>query len=276
MTAKSLGISQPAVSEHIQSLENEFQLKLFLRKGRKIELSSAGKCLVGHANKLLRQYETAQKELMGFLDEPQGELVIGASSTPGNYLLPGVLAVFQRQYPKVRPRLVVSNSRQVAEDLAQHKVELGLVGSKWKQAGFHFEPWKEDQLFLAVPPGHALAGKKEVELSDLTKERILIREQDSGTRSSVQKAFQAKGLNLEDNLAGEFSSTEAIKNGVISGLGVSILSGVAMRMETQTNSLVSLPIKGLKMQRSFYLMIRRDRQLSPLAELFMSFLQNWA
>jgi len=271
---EAVHLAQASVSERIATLENMVGAKLLDRMGRTVAPTKAGELLYHHARRLLEIKKTACLEMQDFLGVKQGEVHIGASTIPGEYILPEVIGRYAKEYPLISVVLTVADSEEIETRVLQGDFEFGIIGrrSPAKKLLSH-ELW-EDDLVLVVPSKHRWASRKEVTAQELTDEPFLSREVGSGTLSSLEEYLQhagVKGISALRVIAHLGTST-AVKEGVKSGAGVSILSSRAVDTELKAGVLRSLKIKGLPMSRHFYLIRDRRRTISPLCRTLINFL----
>jgi DNA-binding transcriptional LysR family regulator len=271
---EAVHLAQASVSERIATLENLVGAKLLDRMGRTVVPTKAGELLYRHAQRLLDAKKAACLEIQDFLGMKQGEIHIGASTIPGEYILPRVVGLFSKEYPRITVTLTVADSEEIESRVLQGDFEFGIVGrrSPTKKLLTH-ELW-EDDLVLVVPSKHHWASKKEVTAQELADEPFISREVGSGTLSSLEGYLQhagVKGISALRVIAHLGTST-AVKEGVKSGAGVSILSSRAVDTELKAGVLKSLKIKGLPMSRHFYLIRDRRRSTSPPCKTFIDFL----
>lgn len=273
--AEALGLSQPTVSGHILALEQELELKLLDRLGREVAPSKAGKILQGYAAKILRLRDEASQAMDQFKGEMRGRLEVAASTIPGTYILPPHLKAFSARYPELSVAVRIGDSQDVAREVLERRVEIGVVGAKPSSAKLLSEPVARDELVLVVPPGHPWEAREEVDLAELGGQPVLVREQGSGTRKRFEQALQAAGLSVTElNQAAELETNEAIKQAVASSLGVAVISNLAVSEELQYGSLKALPLRGASLQRTFFIIRRRGANLSPASEAFLAFLRQ--
>lgn len=274
--AELLSLRQPTVSAHVQELEEASGGKLFYRIHGRVSLTPLGELLVERAKSLLafkRELRGAVEQFHGTLS---GELWVGGSNIPGEYLLPPKLGAFTKKYPAVKPVLRIRDSAGILEDVLDGKVELGFVGSKGTDARLGFKKLWDDEMVLAVPQGHPWTQRKFIQLSELRAEKFISREHGSGTLDSFLHLL-AKGRRSLDNLLNismELGSTEAVKQALRSGFGVSILSRISIKHELAEGTLFEVPIRGLVMERDFYEVCHRHRPLHPIAQAFREFLKH--
>ena len=198
-----------------------------------------------------------------------GELLIGASTIPGTYLLPALVAAFQAAHPQVRPTLRIAGSGQVVEALLQGELSIGLVGGEVRDQRLESRQLPGDELVLVIPPAHPWQERQEVAAAELTDQPFVLRERGSGTRQVMAAALRRQGVELEGlDVRAEMGSSEAVTQAVRAGLGIAIVSSLAVAEEIDRGTLRTLPIAGIRMCRPFYLLRRRSRELSPLAVAF--------
>jgi DNA-binding transcriptional LysR family regulator len=274
--AEHLSLRQPTVSAHIQELEKALGGKLLYRIPGKVSLTPLGQLLAEKARSLLSFKREAVAAVEQFQGKLIGELWVGGSNIPGEYLLPSKLAAFIRKHPEVKPILRIGDSAEIVEEVLDGKVEIGFVGFKNADARLSFDKIWHDEMVLAVPKTHPWSRRKFVQVADLRNEKFISREQGSGTLASFRHLLGRHRKSSVDlfNVSMELGSTAAVKEALISGFGVSILSRTAIRRELKDGILVEVPIRGLKLQRDFYGVWYKRRPLSPVAQGFRSFLKN--
>jgi DNA-binding transcriptional LysR family regulator len=270
--AERLDISQPAVSKQIQELERAFGVHLFDRIGRRIHLSQAGEILAEHARRLFalaRETETAMADVRAV---GRGRLLIGASTTIGTYLLPGVLAEFWRRHPGVELLVKIENTSQVHRQVVGHELDLGLTEGLVEEEELAAEVFHRDELVMIAAPGHRLAGQRRVALSAVREEPFILREPGSGTRAIEERALAR--LKLPVRVVMALGSTEAIKRVVAEGVGLAIVSRLAVRAECAADTLAVLPVAGLQIERPLHLVRRKGRRDGPALQAFCAVLRE--
>ncbi|MGE5306119.1 MAG: selenium metabolism-associated LysR family transcriptional regulator [Alphaproteobacteria bacterium] len=274
--AELLSLRQPTVSAHVQELEKLVADKLFYRTPGKVSLTPLGQVLAARAKNLLafkRETVAAVEQFHGTLS---GELWVGGSNIPGEYLLPQKLGAFVKKFPAVKPILRIRDSAGIIEDVLDGKVELGFIGFKGKDGRLCYEKIWDDEMVLAVPKEHPWSARKFIKIADLRGERFISREHGSGTLDSFRQLL-AKARRPPDevlNISMELGSTQAVKEALLAGFGVSILSRISIRHQLADGSLVAVPIRGLTMRRDFYQIFHRRRPLHPIAKTFREFLKH--
>lgn len=276
--AHHLALTQPTVSAHIRELEEQLGSKVLNRVGGEVTPTALGQVLFDRAKALWALKREALGALDRFQGRIQGELLIGGSNIPGEYILPQKLGAFIKRYPQVKPVLRIGDSAEIVEAVLEGEVEVGFVGFKGKDRRLLFRRMWKDQMVVAVPKGHPWARRKAVDLQELPKEGFISRERGSGTLRSLVSLLNRKGKNAERllHVVMELGSTEAIKEALIAGLGISILSRTSIQREIQDGLLAEVSLRGLRLERDFYQVFHRRRTLSPVSQAFIHFLRHAA
>jgi DNA-binding transcriptional LysR family regulator len=272
--ADAVFLAQPSVSERIATLESRVGTQLLDRLGRQVVPTAAGKLLYKHACLLLDMKNHACNEMLGFLGTKKGKIHMGGSTIPGEYILPKILKMFRSKHPFVSVILTISDTSDIEKRVLNGDFELGVIGSKsTNDSLICCELWK-DELVLAVPSGHKWADKKQVTFENLSKEPFILRETGSGTLKIIKEYFKAPhAMNIESfNIVARLGSSTAVKEGIKSGLGISILSLRALETELKTGIIKALKIEHLTMLRKFYLIRDKRRNVSPLCKAMLDFL----
>lgn len=251
--AEELLLTQPAVTQQIKALEQEFGLPLFDRGGGRITLSAAGRALLPYAEQLKSLTAEAQSAVAETAGEQAGELSLGASQTVAQYLLPSIIARFIKEQPRIHVTARSGNSDQMLDALLAREVHLALIEGPEQRKELHVEPFMEDHMVLVVPTGHEWADRQ-IEVADLVKEPLLTREFGSGSRRVVEQALAEAGVRLKDlRISMELDSTEGLLNAVEAGLGVTFVSRWAVRNQLALETLKLARVRGLKLARRFSL-----------------------
>jgi DNA-binding transcriptional LysR family regulator len=246
--AVALRLSQPAVSKSVRELERQLHTTLFDRTFGAHRLTDAGAALFTRARELFAVERTAEEELRRLRGLEGGVLRIAASTTIATYLLPGYLARFHAAHPDVSLRVSTANTRDVASALLARRVEVALVEGPVDDAQLEVLPWRKDELVIVAPPDHALARKRRVIPSDLAAAQFIVRERGSGTRRVAEAALAEAGVRIRVVL--HLSSTEAIKQAVVAGLGLAIVSRWAIEDQLSLWRIAVLPLRGLSFPRA--------------------------
>jgi DNA-binding transcriptional LysR family regulator len=275
-TSEIIHLTQPAVSLQIQALEEIYETKLFDRSSSAVTLTPAGEVLYKYAKEILALYASAEKVIGKLIGLVKGSITIGACSNIGNYLLPSVITNFKKTHPNIKIHLLVSNTKRVVEMLNSGYIDLGLVEGDAVKQKMNVKKLISDELLLIVSPNHPWAKKKEVSISDLTKEPFIFREAGSGTRQMIEKFLARHGITPQDmKISIVLGSTEAIKDAVENGLGVSIISRWAARKENKYGTLRLLNLKEEKMVRDFSLIINKNSISTNALDEFLTFLKSY-
>jgi len=271
----SVHLSQPTVSSHIKYLEELFQCRLVDRLPREVRPTRAGELLYRYTQRLLTLKAEMENAMAEFLGCITGALVLGGSTIPGAYVLPAIVGSFKQSHPDVELRLQIGDTAAILQGVVDGELELGVVGARAADPRLIQEKIMEDDLRLVVPAGHAWAARREVDLTELSGLPMIVREAGSGTLRTVQQALENRGLDWSTfDIVAEMGSTEAIRQAVRAGLGVSILSVLAIADDLKHGALSALTITGLELGRSFYLTHHRDRTLSPLCRAFIAHVKS--
>lgn len=275
-TSEIIHLTQPAVSLQVQALEEIYETKLFDRSSSTVTLTPAGEVLYKYAKEILALYANVEKVIGEITGLVKGSISIGASSTIGNYLLPGVITDFKKTHLKIKIHLLVGNTKRVVDLLNSGSIDIGLVEGEVTRQKMIVEKLIPDELLLVVPAYHPWAKKKEIPISELTKEPFIFREGGSGTRQMIEMFFARYGIapnNMKISMV--LGSTEAIKEAVENGLGVSILSRWAARKELKYGTLQLLRIKEEKVLRDFSLIVNKNSVSSHAVDEFLTYLRSY-
>ena len=269
--AEELHLTQPAVSKQLQALEEYFGLRLLERRGREVRLTSAGEICYRHARIIASHLKQTRRELAELTQLVRGRLLLGASTTPGQYVLPRLIGAFRREYPRVEVVLTIADTQEVVQRLQEGEIDLGVVGANGRGRNLSYSRLVGDELVLIVPPEHRLAGAAAVSPAELKGEPLVWRETGSGTRRVVEERLAAAGFSIDpEQIVMELGSTEAIVSAVEAGLGISLVTSWAVEKSVQLGRLAVVALEGVNLKRDLYL-VRRQRDLSPAAEAFVNF-----
>jgi len=273
--AKDMYLTQPTVSQHIHWLENFFGVKLFDRLGKEVTLTKAGEILYSYAQQIVSLAGEAQQALDHYIGRKKGHLVVGGSTIPGEYILPPLLGEFKKRYPEITVTLRIGDTEEIIEELLNNRIELGIIGAKIQNPRLHFTRFIDEELFVIVPKGHRWWRKTSVDAGELSEEPFIMREQGSGTRMSMEKKLRSSGVLPEKlNMIIEAGSTTAVKEAVRAGLGISIISGLAVRDDVRMKSMKKLRINNIRLTRRFFTVQDKRRTSSPLCKDFVGFLSQ--
>lgn len=272
--AEELHFSQPAVSAQIRHLEKTLGVKLFDQIGRKTHLTQAGEELYLYSQKIFSVIDETLEVMEALRSPYYGRLSVGADTTVGSYVIPGLLGKFRQIYPQVEILLQVLNRLSLVEAILNNRVEMAIMGSVPDDAPVEIEPFAYNPLVLVAAPSHRLAGLRNVSIEELGREHFLLREPGSGTRAALENVLQEAGLPLQVSM--QVGNNSAIKQGVTAGLGIALISRVAIDMELETNRLVILDVEGFPIIRQWRIVHIKDKYLSATAKAFKSFLLQHA
>ena len=241
--AESLHMTQPAVTFQVRQLEEQFNTRLFDRTHNRISLTEAGQRVYEYADRIFELYAEMENAVRDKTGEISGMLVIGASTTIAEYMLPSLLGDFKKQYPDINVHLKVSNSDGIVSMVENNDIDLGVVEAPVMNKNLVVEECRKDRLVAIVPPQHALASQQSVAVKELLENAYIAREEGSGTREVIQEYLAELGLPASDvHVSMELGSPEAIKGAVEAGMGISIVSEVTIHKELQLGSLVALEL----------------------------------
>jgi DNA-binding transcriptional LysR family regulator len=273
--AERIHLSQSTLSGHIQELERELGKRLFVRRGRRITLTEAGSVFEPHAARVAAATADARQAVAEIDGLGRGSLVIGASTTPGIYVLPRAIGVFRRRYPGIELALYIANSRVIEERVRADQVDFGVVG------GHVLGPGEQcvaaglvDELVLVVSPRHPWARRGSASPRDVARERLLVREEGSATRQVMERALQHAGITPVATM--ELNHTEAIKQCVMAELGVAFVSGYAIGAEVRARQLTVVPVRRLHIRRHFHVIHAERRTLGASGRAFLEVLDEQA
>lgn len=275
-TSGIIHITQPAVSLQIQSLEEIYEVKLFDRSSSSISLTPAGEVLYKYAKDILTLYADVEKQIGKITRLAKGSMVIGASTTIGNYIIPSVIANFRKIHPKIKINVFIGNTKKIADLLNSREIDFGLVEGDVSKHKLKIEPLITDELTFIVPSFHPWAKKKIVPILEITKEPFISREEGSGTRQIIEEYLLSCGINADDmQVALVLGSTESIKEAVENGIGISIVSKWAARKEVKRGGLRFVSPKGKKMIRKFSIIRPKNAITFYAVDEFLSYLKSY-
>lgn len=272
--ADLLSLKQPTVTFHMKSLEKEMGVQLFYSNPAKIMLTEAGKALSHYAAKILSLQEESRRVLEEYKQGHWGSLRIGASNVPATYVLPRIFGDFQKHYEQARISLVVKTAPLIHEMLLNHEIDAGIISASdaVSSGSVTYEALRNDELVLACLPNHPLTREQSWIPARIAEEFFILHEEDSTTRKMCEAWAANCGVQLKTRM--ELGSAEAIKQAIVSGVGVSILSRTAIENEMRKGDIWGKPLPGNVPQRHIYLGMNRDRIISPLIKQFVSYLKN--
>jgi DNA-binding transcriptional LysR family regulator len=270
---EEVNLSQPSVSVRMHELEKDLGSKLFEQFGKKIALTEAAQVLVPYATRVIAVMNDARHAISELQGLECGSLRIGASTTPGMYLVPKTIAHFKQRYPKIEMHLTVKDTRQIEEGVIRNEYDFGFVGGHLAGDEVDVVPWLTDELVLIAPVGHRLASKKIVKSQDLLGEKFILREEGSATRAVV--ASHLRDCRINPQAVMEMANPESVKKAVQNGLGIAFISAFAVETELKANLLVAIKVKNLGIRRDLKIVYRKDKHLSTAAKAFVEASRAW-
>jgi DNA-binding transcriptional LysR family regulator len=273
--AKALFLTQPAVSFQIQMLEEYYGTRLFDRVSRNISLTEAGHLLLRYANEMSSLQSELEREMQELTGTAKGRLMIGASTTIGEYIIPYLMGTFKKKYPEVQLTLEVGNTEDIETKIHDTSLDIGLVEGPVSTKDIEKEFFLKDQLVLIVPSDHPLAQQEKVSVFELDKYPYISREKGSGTRIETEQHMKKAGFSPNNlNVIMELGSTSAIKAAVESGLGVSIISKWAAKEKVRIGKLAQLNFEEDSFVREFNIVYHKKKFRTQAAEEFLNFLKS--
>lgn len=275
LAAEELQITQPAASQQMQSLERELRTVLLDRSRRMVTPTDAGAVLYRYGREILDLHERACTEILDLAELVAGRLVVGASTGPGEHVLPAMLTAFKAEHPGVSISLHVDDTQSVVERVLAREFELGAVGAVTPRPELVAEPLARDEIVLVCGAGHRWSTRASVTLAEVAREPQIVQQHGAGVRSVVDAHLRAHGLRPEKmNIAMEMGLMESAKQAAIAGGGVTFVSRSAIGPEVEHGSLVVVPIEGVRILRDFSTVRSRTRVLSRAAEALLAFFRE--
>ncbi len=267
-TSEQLHLTQAAVSLQIKQLEELVGLELFERRGRKVVLTEAGEHLTRYAQQILDALRDADAAISALKGLRGGRISVGVVST-AKYFAPALIARFQQRYPGVRVTLSVNNREIIVRELERNEIDFAIMGTPPQRFETKAVPFADHPLVVIAPPAHPLAHARRIPLDTLAVERFLVREQGSGTRSSMERFFAER--RFVPKIDSVMNSNETIKQAVMAGMGLALISRHTIGLELQTGRLVELDVAGLPLMRRWYVVQRAGRFVTPATAAFVEF-----
>ncbi|MDF2000315.1 LysR family transcriptional regulator [Peribacillus castrilensis] len=266
-------LSQPAVTRQIHQLENYYNTLLFDREEGRLRVTEAGKLLYPFAKAIVNDFNHSKEVIQQSTGKYNANLIVGASLTIGEYLLPSLLGRFKKQQPEIKVTLTIKNTPRVLEDLSNDVIDLALVEGLVENTDFIVDKFAEDELILVCPSDHPWKERKEIQLEELGNERMIWRESISGTRLIVENMLREHGILEKIESYMEIGSTQAIKSAVEAGLGISILPRLTVARELEQGFLREVDIYRINMARNLWL-VRKNKRFNKIGvSKFVDFLQ---
>jgi DNA-binding transcriptional LysR family regulator len=274
--ARAMRVSQPAVTKQVQRLEQELEAALLVRgPQQQVALTPAGEQVLAFARETLAHFEALQEQLALLKTVTRGNLALAASTIPGEYLLPGLLAAFRDQCPQVQVEVIIADTAEVVHRVLADEADVGFVGAAVDRPGLRLERLASDEVVLVVPPEHSFAGRGHVAVEELRGQPLVLREEGSGTRRSVEGALATAGRALaEKNVVLTLGSTQSVLRAVEQGLGLGFVSARAAAQAQADGHLVCVRLDGVDLRRDLYLAYLVQRLSDPLVAHFLAFTRS--
>ena len=273
--AKSLSLAQPTVSEHMRILEEGLNERLLDRLGREVLPTPAGRMFYQYARNIIRLREEAIQSLEQFKGHLSGHLILGASTIPGNYVLPKFIGAFKAHHPTIRITVRIVDTAGIIDHVLSGDLEAGIVGSLPSDRRLVSEELFSDELVLTVFPEHAWSSKSTIRVDQLLTEPFILRERGSGSRMVMSRILEERGFDVSKlSVVAEMGSTEAVRQAIKARIGISILSLQAIAEDVERDLLATVQIDGVRFCRPLYLIQRRSRGISPLCTAFLDYLRD--
>lgn len=269
--AEQLHMTQPAVSQYIKLLEQNYDQKLLDRTNKYVYLTKAGEVVYHHAKEILGLYAKMQRLIDDLSNHAHGPLSIGASYTFGEYVLPHVIAKLHNRFPEIKPSIVIGNTKDIVELVVRHQLDIGIIEGEHKNADVFIEPFAEDKMYIVAAGHHDLNKDGSDKRHKLEQERWIMREPGSGTREATEKLFSDFSITPQEIM--EFGSTQVIKESVESGLGITLLSKFAIRKEIAMNLLKIIQVEGMPYKRNFSFVLGTSFQTKAV-QVFIELLKE--
>jgi DNA-binding transcriptional LysR family regulator len=264
--AERLGLTQPAVTQHVRQLEHTFGLRLIDLRGRRVALTEAGVFLAERCKRLADDLATLEREMREYATLEGGEVRLGATVTIGSYGLAPFVAAFRAAHPQIALRVTVENTALVCADVLRGDLSFALVEGEVTDPALEVIPYADDRLVVALAPGHRFAGRTRLRARDLAGEAFVAREGGSGTRAQFERAFRARGV--EPRVVLELPTGEGIVQAVEAGIGVAVISTLVTRAAVAEGRIVTARVVDAALDRAFHFVRRRDAAPSPGARAF--------
>lgn len=275
--AKRMHLTQPSLTKHIRNVEEALGAKVVNRSSRSLALTPEGKVLYDYARRIIRLRDEARERVLRLRETESGDILVAASTIPATYILPYAISGFRKKFPEIRVTVRTADSSDVIETVLDNGAEIGFIGKKPSGGKLIAEELWKDRLVLAVPSGHPWVKRRSVRIAEIAEAPFVIREKGSGTREALEECLRetvGPGLPLL-NIAAELGSSEAVKEAIIAGLGISVVSVHAIRRELKSGLLTALAIEGCPIERSFYLIYRRQFDLMTHHKIFLDFIRTY-
>jgi DNA-binding transcriptional LysR family regulator len=275
--ARKMNLTQPSLTKHVRNVEEALGAKIVDRSSRSLALTPEGRVLHDYARRIVKLRDEARERILLLREEEAGDIRIAASTIPATYILPYAIGAFRKKHPGIRTTVRTADSSDVVETVLDNGAEIGFIGKKPSGGKLIAEELWKDRLVLSVPSGHPWAKRRSVRIAEIAKAPFVIREKGSGTREAFEECLRETAVHglPHLNIAAELGSSEAVKEAVIAGLGISVISVHAIRRELKSGILAALAIEGCPIERSFYLIYRRQFDLMAHHKIFLDYIRAY-
>ncbi|HBT47407.1 MAG TPA: LysR family transcriptional regulator [Peptococcaceae bacterium] len=274
-TAQRLFLTQPAVTQQVKHLENHFAVQLIERNNRGVTLTEAGELLYDYACRIVTLYDQLEGNIENLRASVSGNLTIGATSIIGSYAVPCSIGLFKEKFPEARLKLKVGNRKQIMHDLKEGYVDIALIEGKDLKGPFVKWELATDELVIIAPNKDPWRGRSTLTMEEFKVQPLIMREADSGTRQDIEETLRSVKVDPSQlNIIVELANVDSIKAAVEAGVGISIMSRLALRKELYTKTLLALRLEGINFTQKIYLAYYKERVQSKLAKAFVNFLRS--
>ena len=276
LSAKKLHMSQPSISLQIQNLENQYGARFFDRTNKGVTLTKEGEIFYTHVQSVLDILASAKEQINALAKGQRGLIYLGATLTIGEYILPNILAFLYKTHPDVDFKVKIANTESISQDVLEKKLHIGLIeGPAPRHKDLNVEKFWEDELVVVLPYFHSWASRKSITLADLPHERLVTREEGSGTRKVMEMALKERGLDPEQlNITMELGSTHAIKQVVSAGLGITIISALTVSRDSDQKIFRTLKIQDAPIYRSLSILTNAQTNQTKDERLLINLLHD--
>ena len=275
--AEAMALSQPTLTKHIRNLEGAVGARVVDRKSRGISLTPEGRILYDYARRIARLREDARERIENLKADESGHIFLAASTIPATYIIPRFLGLLKKSDPEIRVHIRMGDSEETIQTILGDQAEMGIVGKRSPDRRLKVEALWQDRLVLAVPGGHPWAKRDSVSSAEIATAPFVLREQGSGTRSALEECLAKPGGRPlgSFNITCEVGSSEAVKQALLAGMGISVLSMHAMERELAQGLLAVVPVKDCAIERRFYLICRKQFRPMKHHRRFLARIKNF-
>jgi DNA-binding transcriptional LysR family regulator len=273
LAAEEMNITQPAASFQVRGLERDLRTTLLDRSRRDVVPTDAGQVLYDHAKVILDLVGQARVEIANLGDLMAGHVSVGASTGPGEHILPALITRFKERHPAVGVSLRVTDTHDVIEEVIARELEVGVVGALSHRKELAVRPFARDEIVVICAPDHPWAEREHVSFAEFRKEPLIVQQRGAGIRSVMEEHLKRRSITERDlNIVLEMGLNESAKHAVMAGAGVSYLSKFAVRTEVEQGTLTVVRIDDFRVERDFYYVHSRTRVVSKAVQAFLEYL----